>query len=61
MSGNRYGIIDVSRLPPMEIVETVDIEAIAQSRLDRIVEVWEAADPPAHAVWNVGRTKFDPL
>lgn len=57
----RLGVIELSQLPPFTVLETISTEAILAARLAQLVSLWNAADPPNAATYDVGNLEFDPI
>jgi phage-related baseplate assembly protein len=58
---SRLSVIQVEQLPAFDILEHIDIEAIITARMQRLVQVWAANDPPAFAQYDVDALEFDPI
>jgi len=58
---SRFSVIDISTLPPLEVLESLDSEALLRQRLTKLKELWAAADPPFGAQYDVDGLEFDPL
>jgi len=58
---NRLGLLDPTKLPPFEVLETLDAEELLDARMTRLVEVWKEHDPPASAAYDVEALEFDPI
>lgn len=57
----RLGVIELSQLPPFEVLETISTEDIITARMTALVQYWAAADPPNAAQYDVGNLEFDPI
>lgn len=58
---SRIGVIDLSQLPEMAVLEDIDTEEILAARMDKLVELWKSYDPPYGAVYDVQGLEFDPI
>jgi phage-related baseplate assembly protein len=57
----RLGVIELDQLPPMEVLEALDSEAVITERMQQFIELWRKHDPPAGAQYDVGFLEFDPI
>jgi phage-related baseplate assembly protein len=57
----RYPVIDPARLGRMLVLEDIDTDAIIQTRMARLKEIWATHDPPAAAQYDVEGLEFDPI
>lgn len=58
---SRLPVIDLSQLPPMTILEVISTEDILAARMAKLIERWNANDPPAGALYDVDSLEFDPI
>src|SRR5215475_5334491 len=58
---SRFPVVAINQLSRMQVLETIDTDAIIGARMAKLVELWREADPPAGAVYDVGMLEFDPL
>lgn len=58
---SRLPVIDLAQLPPMQVLETIDTEAILVARMARLKALWALRDPPAAAQYDVELLEFDPI
>lgn len=59
--GSRFSVIDLSQLGRMEVLETLDSEAVIAARMLKFKERWTEHDPPAGAEYDVENLEFDPI
>lgn len=57
----RLGVIELDQLPPMEVLEALDSEAVLEERMQQFVDLWKENDPPAGAQYDVAHLEFDPI
>lgn len=57
----RIGVIELSQLPPFEVLELISTEVILRTRLAQLKTYWAVSDPPNGAQYDVGNLEFDPL
>jgi phage-related baseplate assembly protein len=57
----RYPVIDPARLGRMLVLEDIDTDAIIQTRMARLKEIWATHDPPAAAQYDLEGLEFDPI
>lgn len=57
----RLGVIELDQLPPFQVLETIDTEAIITARMSQLVIIWQHYDPPNMATYDVGNLEFDPI
>ena len=58
---SRFDVIQPENLAPMEILETVDTEAIILARKAKLKELWTLNDPPLGAQFDTKSLEFEPL
>lgn len=58
---SRFPIIDPTQLPLMEVLETIDSDAIIDGRMATFIERWNLHDPPAAIEYDVDALEFDPI
>ena len=58
---SRLSVIAIDQLAPMQVLETIDIEAVLAARMARLVPLWLERDPPAGSAYDVGSLEFDPI
>lgn len=57
----RLGSLELDQLPAMQVLETLDAEAVIKERMKQFVELWREHDPPAGAQYDVDNLEFDPI
>jgi hypothetical protein len=58
---SRLSVINLAELPPMQVIETIDTEAIMRARMGRFKELWASYDPPLGVQYDVENLEFDPI
>lgn len=58
---SRFPNITLDRLGRMQVLETIDYEALVVSRMLKFKENWIASDPPLGAAYDVENLEFDPI
>ena len=58
---SRFSVIQPALLPPMAVLETINTETIIANRMQQLVTIWNANDPPNAATYDVGNLEFDPI
>lgn len=58
---SRFGVIDLSQLGRMLVLDTLSSEAIIVQRMLKFKELWMAHDPPLGAAYDVDNLEFDPI
>jgi phage-related baseplate assembly protein len=57
----RLGMIELSMLPALKVINSLDSEQIITDRMQQFAELWRKHDPPAGAQYDVGNLEFDPI
>src|ERR1017187_6631762 len=57
----RFSVIRPDLLPPMAVLQKIDTEQLISLRMQKLVEIWMANDPPNAAAYDVGALEFDPI
>jgi phage-related baseplate assembly protein len=57
----RFQVIRPDLLPPMAVLQKIDTEQLISLRMQKLVEIWMANDPPNAAAYDVGALEFDPI
>jgi phage-related baseplate assembly protein len=58
---SRFSVIRPELLPPMQVLQSLDSEAIITARMTQFKTLWDSYDPPNAATYDVGNTEFDPI
>jgi phage-related baseplate assembly protein len=57
----RFPKIRPELLPPMAVLQSIDTEKIIRDRMQELISLWQAADPPNAAQYDVSNLEFDPI
>ena len=57
----RFPKIRPELLPPMAVLQSIDTEQILANRMQELISLWQANDPPNAAQYDVSNLEFDPV
>lgn len=58
---SRFSVIRPDLLPTMQVLQSIDTEALISTRMQKLIQIWASHDPPNAAQYDVGNLEFDPL
>jgi phage-related baseplate assembly protein len=58
---SRFSVIRPDLLPTMQVLQSIDTEALITQRMVKLQQIWMQHDPPNAANYDVGNLEFDPI
>jgi phage-related baseplate assembly protein len=58
---SRFSVIRPDLLPTMQVLQSIDTEALITNRMLKLQQIWMQHDPPNAANYDVGNLEFDPI
>jgi len=58
---SRFSVVNLAQLGRMQVLETVNTEAILANRMAKFKALWAVSDPPQAAQYDVENLEFDPI
>jgi phage-related baseplate assembly protein len=58
---SRFSTIRPELLPTMQVLQSIDTEALITARMQKLIAIWMSHDPPNAARYDVEHLEFDPI